>query len=258
MHLDLNERCALVTGGSRGIGAEIVRALHRCGAAVYFTYVRERERAWALARELGDRVAVAQCDVADSGALPGLVEACVERFGSLDVLVNNAAIFEENPFDGDDYERWRAGWARTFAVNVFGAADLAWLALRIMRTQAPRGIGGVRGRVINVASRSAHRGELTFADYAASKAALVNLTKSLARACARDGVVAFAVAPGFIETEMATGELAKRRAEVEAEIPSRRVGTPAEVASIVALLASGLADYATGTTVDVNGASYVR
>ncbi len=249
---------ALVTGGTRGIGEAVVRALHADGANVFATYVEARERAAALERELGERVAFARCDLADSTALPALVDACVARFGSLDVLVNNAAIFAENPFDGDDYARWREGWSKTFAVNVFGTADLCWLALRAMRAQPPSGPSGTRGRIVNVASRAAHRGELTFADYGASKAALTNLTKSLARACARDGIVAFTVAPGFIATEMAASELAARGAEIAAEIPSGRVGEAAEVASIVAFLASGGADYATGTTIDVNGASYVR
>jgi NAD(P)-dependent dehydrogenase (short-subunit alcohol dehydrogenase family) len=249
---------ALVTGGSRGIGEAIVRALHASGANVFATYLSASERAAVIERELDERVAFARCDLADSAALPGLVDACRARFGRLDVLVNNAAIFAENPFDGEDYARWREGWQRTFAVNVFGAADLTWLALRVMRAQAPQGLARTRGRIVNVASRAAHRGELTFADYGASKAALVNLTKSLARACARDGVAAFAVAPGFIETEMAASELSARRAEIEAEIPGGRVATPAEVASIVVFLACGGADYATGTTLDVNGASYVR
>src|SRR6202042_1779158 len=128
---------------------------------------------------------------------------------------------------------------------------------RAFRAQ-PAGPGGVRGRIINLSSRSAHRGEPGFADYGASKAALTNLTKSLARGCAADGVVAFTVAPGFIETDMAAGELALRRAEIEAEIPGGRVGTAEQVASIVAFLAGGGADYASGTTLDVNGASYVR
>ncbi len=254
----------LVTGGSRGIGAAIVRALHAAGHSVLFTYVERREQAEALASELGsgagagaERIGFVRCDLADHAALPRLVEQCTERFGGLDVLVNNAAIYEENPFEGNDYARWRAGWERTFAVNLFGAADLAWLAMRVMRTQLP-GERGVRGRIINIASRAAHRGELSYADYGASKAALVNLTKSIARACARDGIVAYAVAPGFIATEMAEEELRRHDGAIEAEIPSGRVGTPEEVASIVAFLASGLADYATGTTIDVNGASYVR
>jgi 3-oxoacyl-[acyl-carrier protein] reductase len=252
MTIDLSGAAVLLTGGSRGIGAATVRMLHESGAAVLFTYLSAERQALSLVDELGgDRVACVRCDVGDADALPGLVSASLERFGSLDVLVNNAATFEENPFDGDDYARWRAVWRRTFDVNLFGAANLAWLAMREMR---PRG----GGRIVNVASRAAHRGELTFPDYGASKAALVNLSKSIARSCARDGIVAFTVAPGFIDTDMAREELERRRGEIEAEIPSRRVGTAEDVAAIVTFLASGLATYATGATIDVNGASYVR
>lgn len=249
---------ALVTGGSRGIGAASVRALHAAGAAVYFTYVDARAAAEALVRELGpERSACARCDIACAQTLPPLVDACIERYGRLDVLVNNAAIFAENPFDAQSYAAWRSGWQRTFAVNLFGAADLAWLALRAMRSNAPDA-RGVRGRIVNVTSRAAHRGELTFADYGASKAALQNLTKSIARSCAREGFVAFNVAPGFIGTDMTTEALARDGEHIAAEVPSGRIGTPDEIGSIVAFLASGAADYATGTTIDVNGASYVR
>jgi len=249
---------ALVTGGSRGIGAEIVRALHAAGFAVCYTYVRAAAAAGDLQRELGtERVAALHCELADSETLPRIVQDCIARYGALDVLVNNAAIFAENRFDAADYAAWRAGWERTFAVNVFGAADLAWLALRAMRANAPDGYG-TRGRIINVTSRASHRGELAFADYGASKAALANLTRSIARSCASAGIVAFNVAPGFIETEMAAAALAELGDEIRAEIPGGRVGTPAEVARIIAFFASGAGDYATGTTVDVNGASYVR
>jgi len=249
--VDLSGRVVLVTGGSRGIGAASVRALHRAGAQVFFTY-REREaEAGALRRELGESVEPHRLDVADGGALPAAVDACVARFGALDVLVNNAAIFAENPFDGDDYAAWRAGWRRTFEVNLFGAADLAWLAMRPMRARG-------EGAIVNVASRAAHRGELSFADYGASKAALVNLTKSIARSCARDGIVAFAVAPGFVATEMAAADLETRGAEIAAEIPLGRVASADEVAHVIAFLCTPLARHLNGSTIDVNGGSYVR
>jgi NAD(P)-dependent dehydrogenase (short-subunit alcohol dehydrogenase family) len=249
---------ALVTGGSRGIGAAIVRSLHAAGAGVAFSYLRDERSAAALVSELGsDSVFALQADVGDADALPGLVDACIARLGRLDVLVNNAGIFAENPFDGGDYASWRAGWERTFAVNLYGPANLAYLALRAMRRNVPNA-DGMRGRIINIVSRAAHRGELTFADYGASKAALTNLTKSIARGCAGDGIAAFAVAPGFIETDMAADALAASGDAIRGEIPGGRVGTPEDVARIVAFLASGAADYATGTTIDVNGASYVR
>jgi NAD(P)-dependent dehydrogenase (short-subunit alcohol dehydrogenase family) len=217
-----------------------------------FTYRSRGDLARALCAELGPRCMTEQLDLVDAAALPEIVEGCIARLGGIDVLVNNAGIFAPNPFDGDDLATWRSGWQRTFAVNVFAAADLAWLAIREMRRAR------TRGAIINVASRAAHRGELTFADYGASKAALVNLTKSIARSCARDGITAFAVAPGFIATEMAAEALATDGAAIAAEIPSGRVGTPDDVGGIIAFLASPLAAYATGTTIDVNGASYVR
>ena len=248
----LSAKTALVTGGSRGIGEAAVRALHAAGASVFFTYRTNEARATALVRELGaERAACLRCDLADHDALPDLVERCVARFGRIDVLVNNAAVFAENPFDGSDYAAWRRGWQRTFDVNILGAAHLSWLVMRRMRAQ-----GG--GRIINVASRAAHRGELSYADYGASKAALINLTKSIARSCARDGIVAMAVAPGFIATDMAAPDLAVRRAEIEAEIPLGYVGSAQDVAHVITFLASEQAAYANGATIDVNGGSYAR
>ena len=241
----------LLTGGSRGIGAAAVRALHTAGDNVFFTYNSNGDAAQRLAGELGERAFCAQSDISDAASLPALVDACIARLGSIDVLVNNAGIFEYNPFFGTSYQAWQQGWQRTFGVNVFGSANLTYLVLQHMRAR-----GG--GRVINIVSRSSHRGELSFADYGAGKAALNNLTKSIARSCAKDGIVSIAIAPGFIETEMAAEELEERRSEIEDEIPGRRVGTPGEVASIIAFFCSGAGDYANGATIDVNGGSYVR
>ena len=249
--IDLRERVAFVTGGSRGIGAAIVRALHRAGAQVFFTFRAAYDDADALRASLGERVEAYRLDVADADALAPAIDACVARFGRLDALVNNAAIFADNRFDGDDLAAWRAGWRRTFDVNVFAAADLAWLAMRVMRAQG-------EGTIVNVASRAAHRGEVTYADYGASKAALVNLTKSIARGCARDGIVAMAVAPGFIATDMVTASMAVDGAAITAEIPLGRIGDAEEVAHAVTFLCTPPARYMNGATLDLNGASYVR
>jgi 3-oxoacyl-[acyl-carrier protein] reductase len=250
--LDLTGTRVLLTGGSQGIGAAAVRLLHSAGAEIVFTYRSRHDLADALCAELGDRVWAEPVDLADPAALTPAIDKTVRELGGIDVLVNNAAIFAENPFDGDDLEAWRMGWQQTFAINLFAAADLAWLAMREMRRS------GRGGRIVNVASRAAFRGELTVADYGASKAALVNLTKSIARSCARDGISAFCVAPGFIATEMSAGAIASDGDSIAAEIPGGRIGTPQDVAGIIAFLASPLAAYATGTTIDVNGASYVR
>ncbi|HEY1975992.1 MAG TPA: SDR family oxidoreductase [Candidatus Baltobacteraceae bacterium] len=243
----------LLTGGSRGIGASAVRALHRDGAEVAFTYASNAESAMALARELGDRAVALHCDLADYDALPALVEGCVDRFGRIDVLINNGAIFEENPFFDTDYAAWRRGWDRTFSINLFGGVHLTYLVLQHMRAQGA-------GKIVNVASRSAHRGELSVADYGASKAALVNFTKSIARSCGRYGIKALAIAPGFIETDMAAPDLSNstRRAELEAEVPLGYIGSAGEVGDIIAFFASSKGDYASGATIDLNGGSYVR
>jgi 3-oxoacyl-[acyl-carrier protein] reductase len=241
----------LLTGGSRGIGRAAVRALHEAGASVFFTYNRESEQADALCKELGTRVWAQQCDVSDHAELPALIDAAIEQMGSIDVLVNNAAIFAENPFFGTDFDSWRAGWQRTFDINLFGAVNLTFLVLQHMRARH-------HGKILNIVSRAAHRGELTFADYGASKAALTNFTKSIARSCAREGIVAIAIAPGFIETDMALPDLEERGDEIAAEVPMGYVGKPEEVASIIAFFASDAANYANGATIDVNGGSYVR
>jgi len=251
LEIDLLGNVALVTGGSRGIGESIVRHLHAAGSSVFFTYESRSRAADSLVRELGDRSACMRADAADAVAVPMVVDACVRRFGGLHCLVNNAAVFSTNPFDGEAFDKWRAGWRRTFDVNLFGAADLAWCAMRHMRAH-----GG--GRIINIASRAAHRGELEHADYGASKAALVNLTKSIARSCARDGILAFAVAPGFIVTDMAAHDLARDERSIVADIPVGYVGRPDQVAPIVAFLASPFGSYLNGATIDVNGGSYVR
>ena len=249
--IDLRGRVAFVTGGSRGIGAAIVRALDRAGADVFFTYRTAQTEAEALRASLGERVEAYRLDVADPDALAPAIDACLHRFGRLDALVNNAAIFADNPFDGDDLAAWRAGWRRTFDVNLFAAADLAWLAMRAMRAQG-------EGTIVNVASRAAHRGEVAYADYGASKAALVNLTKSIARSCARDGIVAMAVAPGFVATDMVTASMAVDGAAITGEIPLGRIGDADEVAHAVTFLCTPLARYMNGATLDLNGASYVR
>jgi len=163
MMRDVMDRVVLVTGGSRGIGAAIVRELDAAGTSVYFTYARDRGAAEAIVAACGGdraRVVCERNDLAESETFAGLVERTLARFGRIDALVNNAGTFAENPFDGDDFVAWRAGWRRTFEINLFGAADLAWHVMRAMRAQEPDA-RGVRGRIVNVVSRAAHRGEIT-------------------------------------------------------------------------------------------------
>src|ERR1044071_7548734 len=241
--LDLRGKRVLVTGASRGIGRETAIRMGLAGAHVGVNYNRGETEAREVVEQIGDASA-RRAHNAD----PRQVADMVDRCGRVDVLVNNAATFESNPFDGDDYDAWQRGWQRTFEVNVFGAANAAFLAMRSMRQH-----GG--GKIINVASRAAFRGETEFADYGASKAALVNLTRSIARGCAKDNIVASCVAPGFIETEMARSELEAHYDDIVGQIPLRRVGTVHDVAAVILFLASPMADYLNGVTIDVNGGS---
>ncbi|HEY2325348.1 MAG TPA: SDR family NAD(P)-dependent oxidoreductase [Thermoanaerobaculia bacterium] len=249
MSIDLGGRVILVTGASRGIGAAAARMLAASNAIVAVNYHRSEAEATALAREIGDRAFTVRADVGNPTDVETMIDMVEQRCGRLDVLVNNAATFEMNPFDGDSYEHWQAAWHRTFALNVFGAANAAFLAMRVMRKH-----GG--GKVINIASRAAYRGETEFADYGASKAALVNLTISIARGCAKDNITSTCVAPGFIETEMAKSELEAHYDDIVNQVPLRRVGTVDDVAGVILFLASPLADYLNGTTIDVNGGSW--
>ena len=248
--MDLSGKVILITGASRGIGRETAVRMAEAGALLGLNYNSGAAEAQTLVDEVGpDRAIAIRADMANPADVAAMIDAISKRFGRLDVLVNNAAIFAFNPFDGDDYETWQRGWHRTFDVNVFGAANAAFLAMRIMR-----GHGG--GKIINVASRAAFRGETEFADYGASKAALVNFTRSIARACAKDNIVASCVAPGFIETEMARSELEAHYEDIVNQIPLRRVGTVDDVAAVILFLASPMADYLNGVTIDINGGSW--
>ena len=249
-NLDLTGKVVLVTGASRGIGRETAIRMALAGAQVGVNYFHGQAEALDVVREIGEANAVAiQADVSDPKQTEAMTKAVTDRFGRIDILVNNAATFGMNRFDGDDYQAWQRGWHRTFDLNVFGAANTAFLAMRSMRKQ-----GG--GKIINVASRAAFRGETEFPDYGASKAALVNLTRSIARACAGDNITATCVAPGFIETEMARSELELHREDIVKQIPLGRVGSVGDVAAVILFLASPMADYLNGATIDVNGGSW--
>lgn len=247
--IDLTGRVVLITGASRGIGREAAIRIGLAGAKVVVNYNRSEAEATEVVKAIGPSAIAVRADVSDPAEAESLVDQCVARMGRIDVVVNNAATFAMNAFDGDDYARWQSGWQTTFALNVFGAANVAFLAMRHMRRN-----GG--GKIINIASRAAFRGETEFADYGASKAALVNLTRSIARACAKDNIVASCVAPGFIDTEMARAELEAHREDIEKQIPLGRVGTVDDVAGVILFLASPMADYLNGVTIDVNGGSW--
>ena len=251
--LDFTDKVVLVTGSSRGIGRAIARLFAERGARVAVHYHRDRAAAEATLADLpgGPHLLVAG-DLADAVAVEAFVAEVVGQAGRIDVLVNNAAIYEDHPLAEVDYATWQASWRRVFDTNVMGAANASYCAARAMIAQ-----GG--GRIVNVSSRGAFRGEPTGPAYGASKAALNAMSQSLAKYLAPYGITVSVVAPGFVQTDMAREALSGQSGvEIRAQSPFNRVAQPEEVAYAVLFLASDGAEFMTGAIIDVNGASYLR
>ena len=231
----------LITGASRGIGAATYALLNAHGHNVRGHSTKGSDS--LIAGDLSD--SSAPRDIWDT--------ALAELDGQIDVLVNNAGIYEGVPDNSDD-DAWHAAWARTLTINLQAAADLSRLAVSHFLDL------GIPGRIVNVASRAAFRGDSPqHWHYAASKGAMVSMTRTIARGYAADGVLCFAVAPGFTVSEMTEEYLAGRGgAKIVADIPLGRVSTTDEVAEVIRWLAIDAPASATGSIVDVNGASYVR
>ncbi len=248
---DGHGRAVLVTGASRGIGAAIARAFASVGDRVAVHYGRSGELAEQVVASLaGDGHAVVSADLADPAAVRRMVDSAADRLGGLDVLVNNAGVFVSHPITETSYEEWQRAWHHTLSVNLVGAANVSWCAARHM-------ING--GSIVNVSSRGAFRGEPKQPAYGASKAGLVALGQSLAVALGPHGISVTSVAPGLVETDMAAENLAgERGAQRRAESPIGRIATPEEVAAAVVFLASAEAAMASGTVLDINGASFLR
>lgn len=250
---DFTGRRVLVTGANRGIGRAVAHAFAESGATVGVHFHRDEAAADAVCAELpGDGHRTFRADLADPDECERLIDTVAEALGGPDVLMNNAGIFEVRPFDEIDYGDWRATWRRTLALNLEGPANLCFLAAKRMER-----LGG--GRIVNVSSRGAFRGEPDAVAYGASKAGLNALTQSLARALAGKGIAVGGVAPGFTETDMTAELLAGPAGEgIRSQSPFGRVARPEEVAHAVLFLASNGAEFSSGTIIDVNGASYLR
>lgn len=230
----------LITGASRGIGAAAYALLKAAGHTVVGHSTRGSDELVAG-------------DLMDSAAPQRIWDAALDKLGgSIDVLVNNAGIYETADETASD-EEWHAAWERTMTVNLQSAADLCRLAIRHFRERQG-------GRIVNVSSRAAYRGDSPqHWHYAASKAGMVGMTKSIARGYASEGILAFVVTPGFTVSEMTEDYLKGRGGEkILAEIPLGRVASTDEVGEVIRWLATEAPASATGSVIDVNGASYVR
>ena len=238
---DLNGKSALVTGASGGIGSAIARKLHAAGAKVALSGTRQ-EPLERLAEELGERAYILPCNLSDMAAVEVLPKQAIETLGSLDILVNNAGITRDNLFMRMSDEEWQS----VIDVNLTATMKLCKGALRGMMKSR-------WGRIINISSIVGATGNPGQGNYAASKAGMVGMSKSLAYEVASRGITVNVVAPGFIATAM-TDKLADDRKEaILAQIPAGRMGAAEDIASAVAFLASDGSGYVTGSTLHVNG-----
>ncbi len=249
----MSGRAVLVSGASRGIGRAIAEAFAGNGDRVAVHHRASPDLAAQVAAGLpGTGHAVVCADLADPAAVRRAVDQAADALGGLDVLVNNAGVYFPHPITAVSYEEWQAAWQETLAVNLTGAANLTWCAVQHM---IPAG----GGRIVNVSSRGAYRGEPAHPAYGASKAGLNAFGQSLARALGPHGIAVTAVAPGFVDTDMAADRLASPEGdEIRGQSPFGRVASAGEIAAAVLYLASPAAEWASGAILDLNGASYLR
>lgn len=249
----VNRKVALVTGAATGIGRACAERLAADGFSVAANYrSRKAEMERVVAGFAPGEHLVVQGDVSNSEAPPNVINAVVEKFGRLDVLVNSAGVFAEHDITKIGYREWVDALKLNLQTNLEGAMNLSFCAAQQMIRQKS-------GVIINITSRGAFRGEPDAPAYGASKAGLNSVSQSLAKALAPHGIAVFAVAPGWVETPLADAYINGPAGEaIKAQSPLNRVGTPQEIAHAVSFLAAGGNDYMTGAIIDINGASYLR
>jgi 3-oxoacyl-[acyl-carrier protein] reductase len=252
MTIDLSGQNILITGASRGIGRAAALALAGAGAKVALHYHQQGEAAEQLAAQIGPKAGLFRANLADPVETVYLFDRILREWGHLDVLVNNAGIAISSSPDLPESE-WLADWQRTMAINLEATALLCKKAVAHFA-------GRKGGRIINIASRAAFRGDTEdYLAYAASKGGMVALTRSLARAYGKQGIKAFILAPGFTRTDMAQDFIDQYGESIALDdIALPKLTEPADLAPMIVLLASGLADHATGATIDMNAGSYVH
>jgi 3-oxoacyl-[acyl-carrier protein] reductase len=252
MHLSLSGKVALITGGSRGIGAAAVRMFVAAGARVLFNYEKSKLQADQLAEELGeDQCAAVACNLSGMETAGKLVASTVDRFGRIDILVANHGVWpaEDAPIDQMRQSQWR----NTVSVNLDSVFALIKHSVAQMKKQEKS--GAAAGHIVLVSSTAGQRGEAFHCDYAATKGALISMVKGLSTELAREGIYVNCVAPGWVDTDMSATALnePKSRAAILATIPLGRVATPEEIASPILFLCTPQAGFITGEVFNVNG-----
>ncbi len=252
MKIQLENKVALITGSSRGIGKAIATFYAEAGASLVLHYNKAEEKARNLMNSLPGEHMIYCADKSDPEVLEEMVRAAIEKFGRIDILVNNAGIYKE--FDALElsYEEFRRNFLETIDVNLNGPANLSYLVAREMKKNGS-------GKIINITSRGAFRGEPTSWPYGAAKAGLNSLGQSMAKNLAPFNIKVFTIAPGFVETDMTITMLkGPEGAEKKAQSPLNRAADPDEIARLATFLAADGNDYMTGCIIDINGASYLR
>ncbi|MDG4822888.1 SDR family NAD(P)-dependent oxidoreductase [Asanoa sp. WMMD1127] len=251
--MSLDGVVALVTGGSRGIGRATAQRLAEQGATVVVHYGSDKAAAQTTLDSLrSGNHEMRQADLKDPHQITDLVDQIVATHGSIGILVNNAGVYERHAVLETDYAQWQDAWRRTLDTNLVGPANL-------IHAVVPHMVAAGGGRIVNVTSRGAFRGEATHPAYGASKAGLNSLSQSLAKALGPHNIFVTAVAPGYVDTDMAAPYLnGPRGQEIRDETAIGRVATAEEVARLIVFLATPGTESMTGAVVDINGASYLR
>lgn len=253
MEKTITEKTILITGSSRGIGKETALMLARAGAKIIIHYTKNKNAAEETFHQLGKNgLFILQADLSREDEILSMVETISERTGNIDVLVNNAAFHQNMKPLENSFQDWFSDWKETISANLNGTACLSYLIAKRMKDN-----GG--GRIINISSRGAFRGEPESWAYGAGKAGLNSLGQSMAKALAPSNIFVFTIAPGFVSTEMSQKRLeGKEGDEIRNQSPFGRVARPEEIAKTVLFFAHEAPVFMTGCIVDINGASYLR
>jgi len=253
MTFDFKDKVVLITGGTRGIGKATSLAFGKAGAKVAMIYYSNEVEAQKMEITMRNTDSITmRCDVSKAEEVRKMVNDVALKYGRIDILINNAGVYIPHEIDKIPYNEWQYKWNKTMEINLNAPANLCFCVANYMLHQGS-------GKIINITSRGAYRGEPNHPAYGAAKAGLNSFTQSLAKKLAPKNIFVAAIAPGFVDTDMAYPYVHGDGAEqVLAQSPLNRAATPAEIARAILFLASEGVDYMTGSIVDMNGASYFR